>query len=236
MKSPHRFATDFGRYELSDVRYNGRPARVLYSGNREAAQSGMALDDNPELLFDYNERFMELARGYQPSSVLILGGGAFTLASALLQHNPQLTLDIVEPDIELEEIAKQYFGYHPSDKTRSYGMGGAEYLSICVSSYDMIIVDAFLHDQVPEELQTTETAKQLRRTLKPNGLLAMNIISAASGRRSALLAHMCETIGSVFGTVRAYPAEQGLADTTPQNFIVCAGAGNPGKYLRFPAQ
>ena len=235
MNSPYRFATSFGRYELSDVRYNGRPARVLYSGNHEAAQSGVAIDDKPELLFDYNERFMELARGYMPGHVLIIGGGAYTLAIALLQLNPRLVLDIVEPDAELEDIAKHYFGYKPTKQTRSFAMGGAEYLSICTNSYDMVVVDAFNHDQVPEELQTKQFAKDLKRILTPKGFVAMNIISAAAGRRSALLDRICEAFGAVFSNVKAYPAEQGLADLIPQNFILCAGANNPGQHLRYPA-
>jgi spermidine synthase len=235
VKDMHNFSTEFGDYELHDVTYNGRKARVLYSGNRSAAQSGIALDGKNEMLFDYNERFMELARGLRPNSVLLIGGGSFTLPAALLRQKPDLELDVVEPDAQLETIGKRYFGYQPGTNTRSHAMGGAAYLEQCRRTYDMVIIDAFVHDEVPAELQTAETTQQLRRVLKPGGMLAMNIISASLGRRSALLERQQEALAGVFGDVEIFPAGAGTSEWIPQNYLLCAGSGNPGKYLRYPA-
>src|SRR5205085_7261391 len=101
--------TALGRYQVIDTVYDGRPARVLYSGDAQAAQSGIATDHRPELLFDYNQRFLELAEGLNPSTVLIIGGGAGTLATALLNMKTITKIDIVEPDSMLTEFAYKYF-------------------------------------------------------------------------------------------------------------------------------
>src|ERR1700752_3186245 len=77
--------TPYGHYTVVDTTYSNRPARVLYSGREfRTAQSGIALDDQDEMLFDYNQRFLELARGLEPKRALLIGGGAFTLPKRLL--------------------------------------------------------------------------------------------------------------------------------------------------------
>ena len=57
----------YAHYRIADVSYMGRPARLLYGGTHEAAQSGLALDDRPELLFDYNQRLLELYPNSAPA-------------------------------------------------------------------------------------------------------------------------------------------------------------------------
>jgi spermidine synthase len=230
----HHFSTEFGDYVLSNVVYNGRQARVLYSGDRQSAQSGIPLDDSDEMLFDYNERFMELAGGLCPTSVLLIGGGSYTLPAALLRQNPELELDVVEPDAKLEEVAKRYFDYRPGPRTQSFAMGGAAFLDQCQRTYDLILIDAFVNDKVPDELRTTRAAEQLRRVLKPDGLLAMNIISASQGSRSGLLERQRDTFASVFGRIEIFPAGHESSQWMPQNFVLCAGQGSPGNYLRYP--
>lgn len=234
MHSYIRFTTELGEYIIDDLLYQGRNARVLYNGDHSAAQSGIPLDGNDEMLFDYNRRFMELALGICPQKVLLIGGGSYTLPTKLLQLNADMVLHIVEPDEQMEAIAKRYFGYQPGPHTQSFVTTGAAYLAECTTSYDVIYVDAFLYDKVPAELQTVATAAHLRRVLRPNGVLAMNIIAAARGRRAAVLERQCETLATAFGTVAAYPATNGVSEWIPQNFLLCAGRERLEDFLRYP--
>jgi spermidine synthase len=230
-----RFTTDFGEYTVSDVTYQGRQARVLYGGDRMSAQSGIPLDGGDLVLFDYNQRFMELARGIRPASVLLIGGGCYTLPTALLKDDSGLLLHVVEPDAQMEPVAKRYFGYQPGSRTQTFVTGGADYLAGCDQRYDLIIIDAFLRDKVPAELQTDAAAADLRRVLKPRGLLAMNIIASARGRHASPLARQTETLASAFGTIEVYPADNRISAWLPQNYILCAGNGHPENDLRYPA-
>ena len=66
----------------------------------------MAVDDNPLLLFDYNQRLFELVTNLRPKSLLLIGGGAYTLPSALLAALPKLEITVVEvaPHLMIQQL------------------------------------------------------------------------------------------------------------------------------------
>src|ERR1700760_605289 len=97
--------TIYGHYQVVDTLYDGRPARVLYSGDRQAAQSGIAKDASPSLLFDYNQRVFELLTSVLPKRVLLIGGAVCTLPKALLAALPDVQIDVIEPDSGLTKLA-----------------------------------------------------------------------------------------------------------------------------------
>ncbi len=115
-------------YRVIDGRYNGRPARILF-GDNASPQSGLALDDDPELLFNYNQRFLEIAISIQPRSALVIGGGAFTLPRALLDHFPNLKLDVVEVDPVLPPLARQFFGLPETERLMVYSQDGRQFIN-----------------------------------------------------------------------------------------------------------
>ena len=214
--------TEFGHYSVADTIYGGRAARVLYSGQRQAAQSGLARDGKPELLFDYNQRFMELAAEFKPKQVLLIGGGAFTLPKALVEKFPALQLDIVELDPGLLPIAERFFDFRPTEQTRIHYTDGADFLRQTRETYDLIMIDAFTHTTVPESLQTGAAAKQLRDHLRSGGVVAMNCIAAYHGMRSAVLHRQITAFRTVFSTIEMFPASPNQSLWLPQNFILTA--------------
>lgn len=214
--------TELGHYEIVDTIYAGRPARVMYSGDHLAAQSGEAHDDKPDLLFDYNQRFMELVKGLRPKRVLLIGGGAFTFPKALIAADPHIEIDVVELDGGLLPLAKQYFEFVPNEKTHIYTGDGRWFLDNTAQRYDLILVDAFTHATVPSSLQTLEAAASLRRCLRPNGAMAMNMIAAYQGERSAVLQRLVAALQAHFSDVTIFPASSGFSIWTIQNFVVTA--------------
>lgn len=226
--------TEFGHYGVADTIYNGRKARVLYSGSHDAAQSGMALDGKAELLFDYNECFMELARGMRPKHVLVLGGGAFTFPTALRREFPEMRIDVVELDGGLVEIGRRYFDFAPNGHTTLYIGDGAQFIAETSKQYDLIVVDVFLHATIPTSFQTIDTVQNFYKCLHKDGVVAINVIASLAGIRSAVLYRLYEVLRTTFPKVRAYPATRALASWTPQNFIVTAqdGVHDIGSYLR----
>lgn len=212
--------TEFGHYEVVDTIYAGRPARVLYSGNRAAAQSGMALDDKEELLFDYNQRFMELVNDLKPKSILLIGGGAFTFPKAVVERYPGVEIDIVELDPGLVEIAKQYFNFKPTPKTGVFSGDGREFLNQTDKKYDLILVDAFVHATIPEDLRDIEAIQGYHDHLNTAGLVAINIIATKRGDRSVVLNDMVRAGRKVFDEVEVTPASPSFSDWVSQNYIV----------------
>jgi spermidine synthase len=219
--------SEFGRYEVTDTIYSGRRARVLYSGAHQAAQSGLALDDRPELLFDYNERFMELCRGILPHKVLVLGGGACTLPKALLEEFPDIVIDIVEIDEQLIAAARNHFGFKPSGTTRIFTEDARKFLARSTDEYDLIIIDIFNHAAIPLPIQTVEMARQLASHLTKQGVVAMNIIATFIGEPALPLKRQTAALREVFTDVEVFPASHGLSLGLSQNFVVTASMHGP---------
>lgn len=212
--------TEFNHYQIVDGMYDGRPARVLYSGEKQAAQSGVAHDEEPDLLFDYIQRFFELAMNLTPEKVLVIGGGAFTLPMALLYALPDVKVDVVEPDGALRSLAEKYFGLPKTDRMRHFETDGRSFLNGTGETYDMIFVDAFTHTRIPRSLATLEATRMLRRHLKPNGVAAMNVISSYHGRGSQTIRSLYAAYAQVFTEVDIFYASRGYTLWLPQNFIL----------------
>lgn len=213
-------ATDVAAYDIRDVIYDGRPARVLYSSATHTAQSGLAYDDNPNLLFDYMERFMELTRGLRPKRILLIGGGAFILPAALQREFADSQLTVVEIDAKLESLATQYFGWHPGEHTTVYGADGLAFLAADTNRYDLILLDIFAEATIPQGFQTDDTAQLLARHLTEQGTLAMNIIAALHGPRSGLLRRQIMAWQTAFADVQLFPAGYDQSQWFPQNLIL----------------
>jgi len=230
--------TAFGHFQVVDGLYDGRPARVLYSGDGQAAQSGVPLDNKPDLLFDYNQRLLELAVNLAPRSILLIGGGVGTLPAALLQAVPEVRLAMVEPDTALLQLGHQYFDLPVDERLQVYATDGRSFLREHSTRYDMVLVDAFHHATMPRELKTVEAFQAYRRHLRSPGVLAINLISGYFGRGSQVLDTVYAAAIRTFDAVDVFRAGAGYSLWLPQNFVLTAQADSDwplGDYLRHAA-
>lgn len=218
----HETQTPLERYLVVERTYEGRPARVLFSGQRRAAQSGIGLDDDPDLLFDYNQRLLELSSGLYPKRILIIGGGAFTLPMALVATLPEAHIDVVELDPGLEPIARQYFGLVTSERLHIVFGDGRQFIATTKTKYDLIILDVFNELSIPHQFLTSEFIKQVPKRLKPKGGLAMNIIASLQGRNTGLIKSQVAAYQVAFKRLTIFPAAYGLSGWLPQNLILFA--------------
>jgi spermidine synthase len=214
--------TDHGHYQVVDTLYDGRSARVLYSGDRQAAQSGIATDDNPDLLFDYNQRLFELASSLIPGRILLIGGGVFTLPTALLKVLPHASIDVVELDAGLTELAQKFFDLPVNDRLAIFNTDGRTFLREHAMRYDLILVDAFTHTTIPKDIKTLQAFEAYHAHLKDRGVLAMNVISGYYGSGARVLNEMYASATRAFDTVDIFLASQGYSLWLPQNFVLTA--------------
>lgn len=202
--------------------YDGRPARLLY-GDDKSPQSGVALDDSAELLFDYNQRFMEIAMSVRPQKVLVIGGGAFSLPVALVERFPDVAVDAVEIDQILPNIARQFFDLTDNPRLNIIIADGREFIEATTSTYDMIIIDAFSGLKIPTSLLSIEAVRLYKSALNPGGLVAINIISAYHKKKPTLAHRLLATLETAFANVEAYPADyDGRRVTTADNLVLTA--------------
>jgi len=215
----YRGDTNFEHYEVVDMVYEGRPARVLFTNRHRAAQSGIATDKNPALLFDYNQRFFELAQSLRPQNILIVGGGAYTLPLALASELPQAFIDVIEIDPGLDAIASGFFGFKPNDHLRIIHADGRDYLDKTSQKYDLIIIDVFMGTEVPYEFLTLEATVSLQHSLTPHGTVAMNVIGIFNGSGMKLKS-LIASYQHVFKQTKVHPADPTLSLLISQNFII----------------
>lgn len=213
-------AGSHGHYSIVERSHNDRPARLLLSG-KAAPQSGLALDDDPELLFDYNQRLFEVAMSLEPASVLAIGGGAFTLPKALIERFGKMRVDVVEIDTLLPELARTHFALPDDPRLSVITQDGRDYIDTHDGCYDLIVVDAFSEYDIPRSLISAQAAAQYARLLTPGGTLVFNIISTYYGRPS--LAHqLLATFEHEFTSVELYPADTHDSKHMEQNLLVVA--------------
>jgi spermidine synthase len=131
----------------------------------------------------------------RPQSVLIVGLGGGTLPRALRQLL-DTRIDVVEIDPAVERVASRYFGFTTSDKTHVIESDGRVYVKRALRGtqrYDLIMLDVFDHEYIPEHLLTQEFLQEVKSLLAPGGVLAANTFSS-----SGLYEHESVTYEKVF--------------------------------------
>lgn len=199
-------SSQYGNYRVVEMMYNGRPSRLLF-GDDASPQSGIALDDDSEALFDYNQRFMEIVVSLQPRKILVIGGGAFSLPVAIIERFPDVTIDVVEIDPVLPDIARQFFDLRDQPGLNIIIQDGRDILNQSRGDYDLIVVDAFSGMDIPRQLLSVQAARQYQKNLAPEGVMALNFISAYHVANPQLAHRLQATFDPVFSSVELYPSE-----------------------------
>lgn len=212
-------------YQVIDMVYEGRKARVLFSGDKTAAFSGMPLDGEHTLLFDYIQRFYELVSYVRPKKLLIIGGGVYTLPMALINTLPDIVIDVVEIDAGLDAIAEGFFGFIPNERINIVHTDGKDFLLQQDTTYDMIIVDAFTDIHIPDSLAGIDAAQLIYKHLNLNGISAINIISSFKGRNAQTIENFYKIYSNVFEQTDIYPADRSMSLWVSQNFILISQRG-----------
>jgi spermidine synthase len=161
-------------------------------------QSCMDLARPERLVFDYTHMMLgSLLLGPRPRDVLIIGLGGGSLPRALAALVPDATIDAVEIDPAVVRVARQYFRFVPGPNMRVHEEDGRTFVRRAMRggrSYDLVMLDAYDHEYIPEHLLTREFLREVRALLRPGGVLAANTFSS-----SRLYNNESVTYHSVFG-------------------------------------
>jgi predicted membrane-bound spermidine synthase len=131
--------------------------------------------------------------------ILILGLGGGAIPGYLGRFLPDATIDTVELDPGVIDIAKKYFGMRETEKSRIHAGDGRVFLNRHPEPYDLIIADAFTGSYIPFHLMTKEFYRLVRDRLTPHGVAAFNIIPG-----SKLYDSNVRTLKDVFANVDLY--------------------------------
>lgn len=130
--------------------------------------------------------------------ILVIGGGAYTLPKLLKGHYSTSNVSVMEIDPKIKEVATNFFDLDQNSiKTIE---GDARFLiKKGTAKYDLIYSDAYSSFiSVPGQLLTKEYNEEIRKTLNPDGIYALNFIGSLVGDNSALFKSITNTFKQTF--------------------------------------
>lgn len=191
----------------------------LRSGEINALQSCMYKADHDRLVFDYAKSVMAgLLLAPAPKRVLVLGLGGGSIPRVLHALNPQATIDVVEIDPAVVQVAEQWFDFKAGAAVKVHVKDGRQFVKQAVvfgQRWDLVVLDAFNGDYIPEHLMTREFLQEVRSVLVPGGALVANTFST-----STLYDSESATYAAVFGGFVNLKREDG-------NRVIVARHGAP---------
>lgn len=210
--------TPSAHYGVYDTLYDGQSVRLLVSGPR-AAQSGVYLNGSSDLVFSYTQQMAALVdQEVSKDRILMLGGGAFTLPRYLAEKYPSSKIEVVEIDERLIDIARKYFGYKDYGNVQVHSTDARAYLNTSKTKYDIIMLDVYSDSAIPFALTTQEYASELKKDLKPGGIILANIIGSDAPDCRPLLRSLHASFATVFSGYSLYP-QSDRSLQTKQNII-----------------
>ena len=167
---------------------------------RIGRQSCINLATPKRFALNYTRMMMAgtLFTGPAPNRVLIIGLGGGSIPTALREILPQAQIDVVEIDPAVTRVARKYFNFREDPKMKVTEVDGRVFVKRALRSsdkYDVIMLDAFDHEYIPEHLLTREFLAEVKSLLSPQGVLVGNTFSS-----SRLYDHESTTYADVFGT------------------------------------
>lgn len=204
----------FGRVRVVE-RADG--LRALYIGAGRARQSAVH-PGRPDHLESAYTRVATIGLALAPAEARILyvglGGGAMPMYARHVV--PQATIDVVEIDPLIVDVAHEYFGFVSDERMRVHiGDGRVFIQDSAPGAYDLIVLDAFSDDEIPYSLATREFLEEVRAGLAPEGVVVSNLWST-----NPLYDRMLATYAAVFPDVRLVRVGRGI-----QRILVARGRG-----------
>jgi spermidine synthase len=191
-------------------------ARTLFFD--DTMESRMELKTPYAGAFEYTDYF-QMVWLWNPDAknILMLGLGGGSTQKAMAHYHPEVTMETVEIDPMVAQVAKDYFSYIIGPKQKLNLLDGRQFLVRSKDKYDAILLDAYTQGRygasIPPHLITKEFFQIVKDHLTPNGVLAYNVITILKGyNTSDIVASVYHTLKEVFPQVYVFEARTSLND------------------------
>lgn len=239
-------AGSVGEYVSFDTEYSRILVYNRYNGNNELIrsfimdsghESAAYVDENRwnELVFEYTKLYdLMFNSSKEINDTLLIGGAGYSYPKYYISNYLDKSMDVVEIDPMVTEIAKKYFyldklikeyNIEETGRLKLITEDGRTYLNNNTKKYDAILNDAFSDTTPAATLTTLEAVKNIKKSLNENGLYLTNIISSLDGENSKFMKAEVKTLKEVFLNVYVIPCVTKDDLETTQNNIVVATDG-----------
>ena len=176
------------------------------------------------MYYDYALAAPVMTGADRPLDILVLGNGTGTFASQCLEYFEGSSVDAVEIDSRITELASLYFEMPESVNVTEYD--GRAWLMAADGKYDVVLVDAYQDITIPFQMSTAEFFSLVRDHLKENGVMVVNMNMYSDGEGS-INSYLTDTICSVFSDVCSVD----VPHTTNREVFACCGS-DPAEMLQ----
>ena len=151
------------------------------------------------MYYDYALAAPVMSNGLnQPIDILILGLGTGTFASQCEAYFPNTSIEGVEIDKKIVDLAYQYFDL--SLNVKVHITDGRAFLDAQNKKYDVIMVDAYQDITIPFQMSSIEFFSNVEDHLKENGTMIVNM-NMYTEEKGSINDYLCGTIAEVFSSV-----------------------------------
>jgi len=180
-----------------DVR---RCMRFTVTATTGQNQSCRFYDDYDKLVFPYGKLVLSsLLVQDNPQRILIVGLGGGTLVHTYSTLFPNAEIFVSEIDDAVVHVAERYFDFKETDKVHVEVVDGRidiKRRGLRGEKFDLVILDAFNGEYIPEHLLTREFLQEVKALLPENGMVVANTFST-----SRLYDAESVTYSDVFGEI-----------------------------------
>jgi spermidine synthase len=207
---------------------NGERCMYFRLRGNPGKQSCIDLQAPGRLVSEYSRLMMAgLYVQPQPRRILAIGLGGGVVPTVLQQLLPEAEIDVVEIDPAVVRVAGSHFNFRAGPRTRVHEVDGRVFVKGQLTAgqkYDLVLLDAYDNEYIPEHLLTVEFLREVAGLLGPGGAVVSNTWSS-----SGLYDHESVTYEAAFGRFLNFKSRNriivaGPAAATPRERIDAAAS------------
>ena len=226
------YDTQYGKVTIYNNKNNKGSYRTLLIGKGHESATFISDEKCYDLFYEYTKYYNLMFNSSKDiKNTLMIGGAGYSYPKYYISNYPDKTIDVVEIDPDITEIAKKYFYLDKLikdfDLKNNNRLGlitddGRTYLNKNTKKYDAILNDAFAGESPAITLTTIEAAQKIHNSLTPNGLYLSNVISSIDGENSNFIKAEVNTLKQVFKNVYVVPCHDSNNYEQIQNNMIVA--------------
>lgn len=220
------YATDTPYYHLEVLNYSGNLI-LLTDLSYQTVYSSSSSSEIENFLYSNYSAYQPLVymRDGGAQNVLQLGLGGGEMVRELYE-NSNASIDVVEIDPVVIQVAEKYFGINFTGRVRVYNQDARFFLRNSTNTYNAIVVDTYGGSiSMPYQLTSVEAVEEMKQRLASNGSVFINVISPVGGNRSCAFRSTYRTYGAVFRNLYVFPLVPQDLNAT-QNIVLIATDSN----------